>query len=636
MENLGGGYSRLDPLGSEIRLLILDPATDIDSPIECAIRTVSLNENPAYEALSYAWGDPTVVESIRLGGKEVTVPYSSWTALKALRYVDKHRTIWIDAICINQDDLEERAAQVKLMGRIYQGASSVRVWLGPDNENDLNAIPILREMREPEAARKTLHDPRVSRGRIEHLECFFKRQWWERLWVVQEVALGRRVIFQLGSTELDFEHLLDAYRITDKYFRENLMGYNYGAYSGNDADFMELFKCVQVLHQARALYRAQIVKDAERLPRHAIMTWITLLNLLRVRKAMIDNDRLYSLYGLLPPDVVQLPGMQPSYSMTTERVFTDVTYTIMEASRSLMTFNFLGLQQTSEPSRLPSWVPDWRRPPKDQYEANLRVARESLFDASKGAPFYIKRLSTNTLCLKGCFIDVVQRWTPKPLFSSASPMLQICYMGWRDTWRDAALVSGFPLQDLSPLSLENSFRTTVLYGCELGREEGTLNRLTGSEGRAMWAAHDRAVAIACGEDDEFLGQKLSDTDARRTEYMLNCAKGRTFFATSSLFMGMTQATLEPGDHVFIVSGNSHPVILRPSRKFANTWRAVGECFLNSFMDGKGLDNRDIFEAQLEHINGQEPIKAIKGTERNPAWDKVEGKAGGPWKWLLVE
>jgi len=628
-------YNGLDPSNDEIRLLSLQPARRRGAPVTCSLTTVSLKDSPTYEALSYVWGDPTPVKSLLVDGQTLGVPYSTWEVLQELRYTCKCRTVWIDAVCINQSDVEERTAQVQLMGQIYKLASSVRVWLGPASDSDNRAIKILRGMKDAEAVRSTLRSRRKHDiDRKEQLTCFFKRPWWERLWVIQEVALGQNVVFQQGTAELTFDELLNAYETTVSYYSEHLSGFQYGSY-GNDDDFIELFRSALVLEQARRLFQTYSAGNNQRGNQYAIMTWMTIANLLRVRKATDDHDHLYSLYGLLPPTIVELPGMQPSYTTTTEMAFTDVTYALMKASRSLMLFNHLGRRSTSDPASLPSWVPDWRLPPVDHYESNARVERETLFNASNSAPFYIRRLSASTLCLKGCFVDVIGRWAPKPLLATASPILDGIYDSWRGDWTDAAQASGWEIESQIP-NLEGMFRRTVLYDCAPGPENGKLRRLTPLACQTMWSVHERAVAIAFGEDDELAGQTLSVEDAKRADYMMTCAKARTFFVTASLFMGMTQAHVQPGDHVFIVAGNSHPVILRPSSRYSDTWTAVGECYLGRFMDGEGLGNRDVFEAHFEHISAHEGLRALKETERNPRWDEVEEQCVGPWRWLLVE
>ena len=163
------------------------------------------------------------------------------------------------------------------------------------------------------------------------------------------------------------------------------------------------------------------------------MTWMRITNLLRNRKASVDSDRLYALYGFLSARVVQSPGMEPSYHITTEQAFVNVTYSIMEASKSLMVFPFLN-RKPQESTALPSWTPDFRLHLTNNYESNLRVARESLYNASNNAPFYLRPLSSNSICLKGFLIDVIQTWESIPIQPNASRMLDAYYTNSRPTW----------------------------------------------------------------------------------------------------------------------------------------------------------------------------------------------------------
>jgi hypothetical protein len=99
---------------------------------------------------------------------------------------------------------------------------------------------------------------------------------------------------------------------------------------------------------------------------------------------------------------------------------------------------------------------------------------------------------------------------------------------------------------------------------------------------------------------------------------------------------MTQINVQAGDHIFVVAGNSHPIILRPSKKYADTWHAVGECYLHSFMDGAGVKNIKLCAQFEKFLYADATLQSLKGTERNPRWDEVTGQPDGLWKWLLVE
>ncbi|KAM5344284.1 hypothetical protein ACJ41O_012821 [Fusarium nematophilum] len=531
-------YANLDPSKTEIRLLLLQPSIYAKADVQCSLHKFSLDDDPAFEALSYCWGDPTPVKSIILGGQATKVTLSAWSALRALRYRVRPRVIWIDAICINQTNPTEIASQVQLMGAIYRKATSVRVWLGSDDGNDKDAIPILQAMASAQGARDTLRLGEVADGRVAQLKHFFARSWWERLWVVQEVALAREVVFQQGAVELEYKDLLAAYHVSDAYFRENLNGYGYGVYSSQSYDFMHIFESVRILDETRNLCGGGLGSDDESRLRETTMTWTTVANLLRRRKASVDKDRLYSLYGLLPSTVVRRPNMEPSYSAATEDAFTDVTYNIMKISKSLMMFNFVHPGPAHKSAGLPSWVPDWRLGPSNESEANLRVAREPLFDASIGTPFHLQRLSANTICLKGFFVDVVQAFQCTGVVPSASPMLDGCYNSWREMWANTKPTNAMLGTYLDGTTAETAFRRTMVWDCKLGPNEGEVDRLTQDEGMAMFEAHDRAVQIAFGDDWDVAGDKLSAEDSRRATYMMNCAKGRAFFVTSQQLIGM--------------------------------------------------------------------------------------------------
>ncbi|MCJ1454173.1 hypothetical protein MMC28_004524 [Mycoblastus sanguinarius] len=138
-------YKTLNPAsqqGGEFRLLTLLPSPQ-DSQINCKLRHVPLDPPPRYEALSYTWGDPKGLlckvqaaedpnrtYTIILDDCLSTITYNLEAALQQLRHTDKERTLWVDAICINQANKIEKSEQVRVMGKIYQHADCVLAWLG--------------------------------------------------------------------------------------------------------------------------------------------------------------------------------------------------------------------------------------------------------------------------------------------------------------------------------------------------------------------------------------------------------------------------------------------------------------------------------------------------------------------------
>jgi hypothetical protein len=115
---------------SAFRIFVLKPSADT-SRIEGDLREAALDDKIAFEALSYTWGDPHFPRSIFLNGYSLKVTESLYQALVQLRLSHKERLLWIDAICINQEDGRDRNHQVAYMHRIYKLATQVLVWLGP-------------------------------------------------------------------------------------------------------------------------------------------------------------------------------------------------------------------------------------------------------------------------------------------------------------------------------------------------------------------------------------------------------------------------------------------------------------------------------------------------------------------------
>lgn len=130
-------YPNLDAGSAQIRLIVLERGT-LNSPIHSTYRVVSLDdENLSYETLSYVWKDGAGTEPIWVEGKAASVTLSLFGALEQLRLVDSERTLWIDAICINQSDASEKTQQVDMMRRIYSQCKQCNIWLGPLGDTSL-------------------------------------------------------------------------------------------------------------------------------------------------------------------------------------------------------------------------------------------------------------------------------------------------------------------------------------------------------------------------------------------------------------------------------------------------------------------------------------------------------------------
>ncbi|KAE9371102.1 HET-domain-containing protein [Stipitochalara longipes BDJ] len=132
------------PDGQATRLIKLIPGISGDG-IECDLAAHHLENIPPYEALSYTWGNPEKAHTISMNGHPFGITENVYTFLKRYRHETESRTLWIDGICINQSDDEEKTAQVKMMGDIYSAASRTVVWLG-DCDSAKMAVDLVKEL----------------------------------------------------------------------------------------------------------------------------------------------------------------------------------------------------------------------------------------------------------------------------------------------------------------------------------------------------------------------------------------------------------------------------------------------------------------------------------------------------------
>ncbi|PMD26755.1 HET-domain-containing protein, partial [Hyaloscypha hepaticicola] len=119
----------------EIRLLRLEPGVG-SAQVKFSLFHARLGKSPTYDAVSYMWGHddgpgkPKTALSATGGRRAIQIQENLGNALRHLRLKDKARTLWVDAICVDQANDDERGHQIAQMGKIYSQATTVRVWLG--------------------------------------------------------------------------------------------------------------------------------------------------------------------------------------------------------------------------------------------------------------------------------------------------------------------------------------------------------------------------------------------------------------------------------------------------------------------------------------------------------------------------
>lgn len=137
-------YQSLGLEPNSLRLLEINTEADDEGFLNCCLSNFTFGEKPRYTALSYCWGSTADTRHlIRINGLSFAVSRRLHDALCFIRDF-KDGLFWIDAICINQNDLPERAEQVKIMHRIYERAHKVIVWLGASYES-LGPLPDVKD-----------------------------------------------------------------------------------------------------------------------------------------------------------------------------------------------------------------------------------------------------------------------------------------------------------------------------------------------------------------------------------------------------------------------------------------------------------------------------------------------------------
>jgi hypothetical protein len=370
----------------QIRLLTLKAGAR-DDHIQCSLNTKDLEhgewflggfveEGEGYEALSYTWGDSSSRKPIYINGATVFVTENLYTALLHLRFEHKPRILWVDAICIDQQNLEERSAQVQLMFRIYGSAARVIVWLGEQSEDSDLALDVIESWSRPSAI---LAD-RLSTTSIEYkaLDNLFARSWWNRSWVVQEVVNSKIVEFVVGYWCLpweDFYHSLlhvhdDEHRIAKDvseaglYHRHNvaysLLGV--GGYASPSDRLRQISSTIDELAFAKTGNLDQGGFEV-------------LLPKFGHRQASDPRDKIYSILKIVSDDLQVLPD----YMKSVPEVYIDLVKAWISTQRTLDILMCRPIGE-SNVKGLPSWSPDWTQ----SFYPSDPMATQSLADSNNG------------------------------------------------------------------------------------------------------------------------------------------------------------------------------------------------------------------------------------------------------------
>ncbi|KAF0322386.1 het domain-containing protein, partial [Colletotrichum asianum] len=221
-------YSFYDglPEGKWTRILLLEPGA-YDDPVSCSLYLTPF-QSAEYEAISYVWGSTQDTDSVVCQGLEIDVTANLVQSLRQVRYADRPRHLWVDALCINQRDLQEKAFHVNMMGEIYSHAWRVVICLGDDGHSGEAARIAFDAIQDyNRLAAKYMTERRIVDGsgwkpaddeggyglitgeRLLPAVQIFKKPWFGRVWVLQEVGLAREVLLAYGRSTIKLTQIMD-------------------------------------------------------------------------------------------------------------------------------------------------------------------------------------------------------------------------------------------------------------------------------------------------------------------------------------------------------------------------------------------------------------------------------------------
>jgi Heterokaryon incompatibility protein (HET) len=355
-----------------------------------------LQNAPNYEALSYCWGSQSIRTPIQINDLTLEVTKNLRSALLHLRNELSSRLLWVDAICINQEDLSERASQVTIMGDIYRNAVQTIIWLGPGDENTSLAFTQLHTiLSQTQAESEELGKGETSKNIGFGLDRndssvigLVGNDWWTRVWVVQEVVLARNATVCWGNETMGWESLVLAIELG---LAHNVWEYMVLGLMRDDS--FDSFRALRSI--GRSVARESLADSL-----------LDLLVDLRNLGASDPRDKVFAALGMLGGSGSDI-GISPDYLSSVEDVYIHTAASILTAAENLDLLSVCAINRRANSNLdLPSWVPDWSvtkyaSPPffKNQDTFTYKASR-----GSKSLPHY---QDGNILVLSGHLFDSI-------------------------------------------------------------------------------------------------------------------------------------------------------------------------------------------------------------------------------------
>lgn len=552
-------YSPLNEAAQEIRLLKLLPGKH-SSGVRVCLETTSLTDHfvPDFDAVSYAWGsqDNPVNIFIREEGVDSTlaVTQNLAEALPYLRHRFESRMLWIDAICVNQQDAEERSSQVQRMADIYSQAQTVLVWLGPESHDSSLALECVRKVSSKVEVdwglqivtpiSDELHwanlDAKLPFSAEEFLAIanLFHRSWFKRLWIWQEVCLAKRAVVICGTESHDWKDIQTM------------------VFCLHMKDVSELF------HQHCGYHHRLLLYDLCKFSGSYI--FVELLDFTKSSLCSDPSDRIFALLSLLPEWEGNLK-IVPDYTKATLQVYHEITVRYIKDFKKLNILTAVHSEELSVGGE--SWIPDWSVPRITTPLPNVFAGGLSMSMATFSGK------EEMILEVHGLIVSTVESSEPFALSESTS---------YRDFVTELQRVAKeFNLKqyiDDNPQNLKDLCR--VLSSNQFSSQYSppfpgypTLDQTESFLGNLL------AFSSENHESSEF----LSPADVMVLSSPLRCCDGRSLFRSKDGHVGIGPKRIQTGDLITVWLGCDSAMILRPTR--AGQYLLMGEAYCSKVMDG---------------------------------------------------
>lgn len=536
-----------------IRLLSIQPGAFAED-IHIDLHPVELNpETPIeYEALSYTWGT-TKSGILFLGESKSTLQITDnlALALRHLRYPTERRTMWIDAVCIDQSNLDERSEQVAIMAEIYQLAKGVIVWLGPEGSYSNYAVDILSDLApkvewdSSGGANMVRSERETWRGlrQNEHLILLhlFNRPWFDRLWIRQEIFFSEtKARVQVGHSTILWEDLTKAILFL----------------WGKIVLHEDLNKRLTSLNELLSNSNANI--------QFLRRTFGTAL-------CSDPRDRLYAIMNMLPDEHRGFIGT-PDYNLSALEIWKKTTLAYIrhyqEVGPHAMSLTILDECFGREPFDSPSWIPKW------EVDKDRDHHRTLPFFGMAGGPFSpkVEHLDGDILRILGVRVQIIDRVYPTKL---STP--------WPWTVKEL-------FEDLDP-GHDDPARQHVIEACASTFTAGYVQEASDPPRTDLPELFDIVEELAVIFSSP--KNELEDwvyLNKGRTHYNVvsDCLAGRAIVTTNNGYVGLAPLSVRPGDLIVAFVGRHSLTVIRDIVPSVSKYHLIGQCFVHGFMSDEAF------------------------------------------------